>query len=121
MTVVPRVDAMIVAVEKGRGTTSVGGYLAEHPRVLTQLGPNVGDERLGFPAFASGASDVPESFRRIFLETFGRKPKRGDTIVDKSVGIFYRPASAEALQCSSPTSVDGAALGLQRRVSWFCS
>lgn len=111
MTVMPGGDAMIVGVKKG-STTSAGGYLAVHPRVLIQLGPNAGGERLGFPAFVSGASDISESFQRMYLETFGRKPKRDDTVVGKRVGIFHRPASAEALQRSSPASVDGASLGI---------
>jgi len=97
----PRIDAMIGGVEKG-GTTSLGAYVEQHPRVLSHLSGGEKPESIEFTVFVDGRSEDPGQYRRAFDRVFPREPVGEEIVLAKSVGILHLPDAARRLHRHNP-------------------
>jgi len=94
-----RVEAMIGGVEKG-GTTSLGAYVSQHPRIVSHI--TKGERHIEFSAFVDGRCEDPEEYGRTFDHLFPRKPAGSEMVLAKSVDILHQPEAAMRLHRHNP-------------------
>lgn len=100
-TAEPQIDVMIGGAEKG-GTTSLGFYVAQHPKIKSHISAETPLKSVEFDVFLDGRSEDPEAYRRAFLRRFEREPRGDELVMAKSVGILHRPHATRRLHRHNP-------------------
>lgn len=96
------VDAMIGGAEKA-GTTSLGAYLGQHPKILSHFDSERSPGKNEFAVFDRERSDRGAGFEETFLDYFGRPAAPDELVLAKYVRLLHVPHVAEALRNHNPS------------------